>query len=161
MVIIIMGVAGSGKSTIGHLLADKIGCAFLDADDFHPQENIMKMSKGIPLTDKDRAPWLQALRAHVAGAVESKTDLVLACSALRNSYRETLTIDPDKVKFVFLDGDPAILAERLARRPNHFMKPAMLGSQLSVLEKPLDALKLDISQSPASMVAAIRSHLAI
>ena len=129
MVILIMGVAGSGKTTIGRALAASLGWSFRDADDFHPAANVAKMSAGQPLTDADRAPWLAAIRAHLDDKLARGENAVVTCSALRESYRAQLLADPARVKLVHLTGDPALLAARIADRTDHFMKPQMLASQ--------------------------------
>jgi len=135
-VVIIMGVAGSGKSTIGELLALRNGGNFYDADSFHPPENIAKMASGHPLDDNDRAPWLARLRTEVVDATPPGGFSVLACSALKRTYRKLLGVGTDGVVLVYLHGTPEILAARLAGRTGHFMKPGMLESQLATLEEP-------------------------
>ena len=155
MVIVIMGVAGSGKTTVGVALAARLGWSFRDADEFHPPENVAKMSAGIPLTDEDRAPWLAAIRAHIEGCLARGEGAVVTCSALRAAYREVIVADPARVKLVHLTGDPELLLARIAGRQGHFMKPAMLRSQLAVLEPPSDALAVDITPEPAVIVAEI------
>lgn len=149
-----MGVAGSGKTTVGRALADSLGWRFTDADDFHPPANIAKMSAGIALNDSDRDPWLAAVRDHIV----STDDLVLACSALKASYRARLIADPDRVKLIHLRGTREQIAARLAARTGHYASPSLLDSQLATLEEPSDALVLDIADSPAALVAAIRRH---
>jgi len=136
-VFIVMGVAGSGKSTIGAQLAHRLGAGFADADDFHPEANIMKMAAGIPLDDADREPWLDRLRREVIDATPAGKRSVLACSALKKRYRERLGVGSPGIRLIYLKGDAALLAERLASRPSHFMKAGMLESQLAVLEEPL------------------------
>ena len=158
-VIIVMGVAGSGKTTIGELLADKLGWQFNDADDFHPAANVAKMSAGEPLNDEDRAPWLAAIRAHIEACLASDTGAVVTCSALKKVYRDVLEVDAARVKFVHLDGSRELLWERISGRKNHFMKPAMLDSQLATLEVPDNALTVDIAPEPAAIVATICESL--
>ena len=155
MVIVVMGVAGSGKTTVVVALAARLGWSFRDADDFHPPENVAKMSAGIPLTDEDRAPWLGAIRAHIDGCLARGEGAVVTCSALRAAYRLIIVVDPARVKLVHLTGDPDLLLARIAGRQFHFMKPAMLRSQLALLEPPSDALVVDITPEPAVIVAEI------
>jgi gluconokinase len=154
-VVVIMGVAGSGKTTIGTLLADRLGWQFADADDFHPQANVNKMAKGIPLIDADRSPWLDALSAAISNWLSQNRRVVLACSALRETYRERLSIDKEQIAFVYLRGDFQTLEQRLVHRTGHFMSAGMLASQLETLQEPGDALHLDISQSPPQLVDEI------
>lgn len=161
MVIIVMGVAGSGKTTVGEKLAAALGWSFRDADDFHPPENVAKMSAGIPLNDHDRAPWLAAIRAHIDACLARGEGSVVTCSALKAAYRRVLVADPARVKLVHLTGDFALLAARIGSRQGHFMKPAMLHSQLAALEPPPDALAVDITPPPDDIVAHIRLALAL
>jgi gluconokinase len=161
MVILIMGVAGSGKTTIGRALAASLGWSFRDADDFHPAANVAKMSAGQPLTDADRAPWLAAIRAYLDDKLARGENAVVTCSALKASYRAQLVADPERVKLVHLTGDPALLAARIAGRTDHFMKPGMLASQLAALEPPRDALAVDIAPPPEKIVAEIRRALSL
>lgn len=161
MVIIVMGVAGSGKTTVGQALAATLGWSFRDADDFHPAANVAKMSAGQPLTDADRAPWLAAIRAHIDQNLARGSHAVVTCSALKEAYRAQLVADPARVKLVHLTGTPELLAARIAGRTDHFMKPAMLASQLAALEPPRDALAIDIAPSPATIVAEIRRALSL
>ena len=161
MVIIVMGVAGSGKTTVGEKLAAALGWSFRDADDFHPSENVAKMSAGLPLNDHDRAPWLAAIRAHIDACLAHDEGSVVTCSALKAAYRRVLVADPARVKLVHLTGDFALLAARIGSRQGHFMKPAMLHSQLAALEPPPDALAVDITPPPDDIVAHIRLALAL
>jgi gluconokinase len=156
MVIILMGVSGSGKTTIGRLLTDELGWNCADADDFHPPANITKMSAGQPLNDADRVPWLAALRAYIERALAADENALVACSALKESYRATLVVDPARVRVVFLHASRQLLLERLEQRSSHFMKAGMLDSQLATLEPPADALSLDVSAPPEELVAEIR-----
>ncbi len=137
--IIVMGVAGSGKSTIGALLASRNGGCFHDADDFHPPANLAKMAAGVPLDDSDRAPWLERLRQEVSDVAPVGGLSVLACSALKKNYRQQLGGGTSGVALVYLKGDAATLTTRLAARPNHYMKAGMLESQLAILEEPSPA----------------------
>ncbi|MBS0630577.1 MAG: gluconokinase [Verrucomicrobia bacterium] len=161
MVILLMGVAGSGKTTVGRTLAAQLGWPFADADDFHPAANVAKMSAGQPLTDEDRAPWLAAIRAYIEATLARGGSAVVTCSALKDRYRRAVVTDPARVKLVHLTGTPALLRERIGARQNHFMKPAMLDSQLAALELPADALAIDITPPPAEIAAAIRRALAL
>lgn len=161
MVILVMGVAGSGKTTVGRALAAALGWEFRDADDFHPPANIAKQAAGIPLDDADRAPWLAAIRAHLDEKLFRGENAVVTCSALKEKYRAQLVADPARVKLVHLSGTPALLAARIAGRTDHFMKPAMLASQLAALEPPRDALAVDIAEPPDKLVAHIRRALSV
>jgi gluconokinase len=161
-VVVIMGVAGSGKTTVGVALADALGWRFVDADDHHAPESIAKMARGEPLDDGDRWPWLDRLRAIVDGALAGQGKLVLACSALKSSYRARLA-GPDaggRVRFAYLAGTPELFRARLAARAGHFMKPAMLDSQVAALEVPADAIAVDAARPVADIVATIRAALA-
>lgn len=161
MVILLMGVAGCGKTTVGQALAAALGWSFRDADEFHPAANVAKMSAGHPLTDADRAPWLAAIRAYVDERLARQENAVVTCSALKENYRAQLVADPARVKLVHLTGDPALLAARIAGRQGHFMKPGMLASQLATLEPPRHALTVDVAGSPAETVTRIRKGLAL
>lgn len=160
-VLLVMGVAGCGKSTVGRALADALGWAFADADDFHPPANRAKMSAGIPLADADRAPWLDALRAHIAAALAADAPLVLACSALKQTYRDHLFVNRQRMRLVYLRGSRDLLAARLAARSGHFMPAALLDSQLADLEEPADALVAEISPPAPELVAKIRAGLGL
>jgi gluconokinase len=162
MIVLLMGVAGSGKTTIGRKLASELGWRFHDGDDFHPPANVAKMAAGSPLTDADREPWLHALRARIAASLDDGENAIVACSALKQTYRQILrpVTDP-RVRFVFLQGSRELLAERLAGRADHFMKPAMLASQLAALEPPADALVLDIAEPPEALIARIRQTFGV
>lgn len=159
MVIIVMGVTGSGKTTVGQRLADTLGWRFHDADDFHPPANKAKMHAGIPLTDDDRWPWLRALRVVIEQALADGAGAVVTCSALKRAYRDALAGGLAQVQYVHLTGDPAVLEARLAGRRGHFMNPALLGSQIATLETPADALDIDVALTPDQQVAAIRHAL--
>ena len=160
MIIVIMGVSGVGKTTVGEALAQQLGWSFADADDFHPAANVAKMRAGIPLTDADRAPWLQSLRATIEGWIASRRSAVLACSALKHAYREQLVVGPE-VKLVFLYADLELIADRMAARHGHYMNPALLQSQFDALEAPRDALSLDAARPVPELVAVIRTSLGI
>ena len=150
---IIMGVSGSGKSTVGRALAEKLGWDFFDADDFHPPENIAKMAAGIPLSDSDRTPWLAALSDQLFTTLKAGRHPVLACSALKETYRKQLLKGKDGVEIIYLKGNYDLIQARMAERQAHFMKPEMLKSQFATLEEPQNALVLDISISLDTMLA--------
>jgi len=158
MIIVLMGVSGSGKTTVGEKLAARLGCGFSDADDFHPAANVEKMRAGVPLTDEDRWPWLAALRAAMDGWQAAAEDLVVACSALREVYRQILSPKND-VAFVYLRGSPEVIGRRLRARQGHYMNPDLLQSQLATLEEPKDAIAVDVSATPAALVADIIARL--
>ena len=155
MIIVIMGVAGSGKTTVGSLLAQDLGWDFFDADDFHSQENREKMSRRIPLTDEDRSMWLIALRDLIKLQIKNERQTVLACSALKKSYRELLGIN-DRVRFVHLKGAYQLIEARLRERAGHFMSAEMLASQFEILEDPPDALTIEITKTPQEIADIIR-----
>lgn len=161
MVVVLMGVSGSGKTTIGKMLADDLNWQFHEGDDLHPQSNREKMSRGIPLTDSDRLPWLTSIRRLIERCLAGRVSAVIACSALKESYRQMLVVDPAKMKIVYLKGTPELLAQRIANRKGHFMPPALLPSQLDTLEEPRDAITVDISGTPNQIVDAIRRELAV
>jgi gluconokinase len=141
---IVMGVSGCGKTSIGKALAGRIGWDFYDADDFHPPENIAKMASGIPLTDADRAPWLAALHDLIRTCLAEKRPGVLACSALKEHYRQTLLSGNQGVQIVYLKGSYDLIWSRMQARAGHYMKPEMLQSQFAALEEPVNALVVDI-----------------
>ena len=153
-----MGVAGAGKTTVGKLLASQLGWEFADADDYHSAANIEKMRHGIPLTDADRAPWLQALRTLISGWLTARKNAVLACSALKQSYRDILRVSPE-VCIVYLKVSTQVLHQRLRERHGHFMAEAMLQSQLADLEEPENAVIIDADATPAAIVSQILSKL--
>lgn len=161
MIILLMGPAGSGKTTIGKLLAAQLSWDFADGDDFHPPANIGKMSQGIPLTDEDRLPWLQSIRDAMRQWQARGKSVVVACSTLKRSYRKLLGVGPDvkDIKLVYLKGAYDLLLERLHSRAGHYMKEQMLASQLADLEEPAYALTIDVSKSPEEIVSEIRKHL--
>jgi gluconokinase len=162
MVIVLMGVSGSGKTTVGRLLAAGLGWPFADADDFHPPANVEKMRAGVPLTDADRGPWLAALRDRVDAAAAAGENLVLACSDLKHAYQEYLEHDfPRDVRYVYLHGSEELIRERLAARTGHFMNPALLGSQFEALEPPADAARVEINAPPAAVAADVRRRLGV
>ncbi len=150
-----MGVAGSGKTTVGKALAEKLGWDFFDADNFHPPENIAKMAAGIPLNDSDRTPWLAALSDLLFATLKAGRHPVLACSALKESYRAQLLNGKTGVEVIYLKGNYDLLWSRLAERQGHFMKPEMLKSQFVTLEEPQNALTLDVSMPLEEMLALV------
>jgi gluconokinase len=160
MVIVLMGVSGSGKTTVGRALAAELGWKFYDGDDFHPRTNVEKMARGVPLDDADRAPWLEALRDLIKSCLARGEDAVLACSALKRSYREYLLID-ERVRLVYLKGDYELLEGRLERRRGHYMKAGMLDSQFAALEEPRRGLTVDVSPPPEKIVETIRKGLGL
>ena len=159
MIVVIMGVAGSGKTTVGRMLADEMSWGFVDADDIHPLANIEKMRDGVPLTDDDRAPWLRSLRIILLAHEASDESLVLACSALTEGFRAALRTGVDDLRFVLLQAEIDVIAQRLVQREHHFFKAELLDSQFVALEVPLDAIVVNASQSPHAIVAHIRREL--
>ena len=163
MIVIVFGVSGAGKTTIGKLLAEELGWKFYEADDFHPRANIEKMHSGRPLTDEDRWPWLERLREQVTRSLAAKEDAVLACSALKRAYRERLRVTDD-VKCVFLRGDYRLIEKQLRRRRGHFMNPELLKSQFADLEEPgadEDVLTVDLRRTPQELVEEIKAKLGL
>jgi gluconokinase len=161
--VIVFGVSGSGKTTIGKLLAQELGLRFYEADDFHPRSNVEKMRSGRPLTDEDRWPWLERLREQITRSLAAKENAVLACSALKRAYRERLGVSDD-VKFVFLHGDYELIERQLRRRRGHFMNPALLQSQFADLEEPKpdeDVITIDLGRSPQELVEEIKAKLGL
>lgn len=161
MVLILMGVSGSGKTTIGARLAQDLGWRFLDADDFHSAENIRKMAEGHPLTEEDREPWIERLRREITAALAAGESIAMACSALSAASRRMLAVDPNQVRFVYLKGSPALIRQRLRNRSGHFMKESMLASQFAALEEPEGALVVDIDDRPGAIVDKIRHGLGL
>ena len=154
-----MGVSGSGKSTVAAQLSVALGASFLDADDFHSAANIAKMSRGEPLDDADRAGWLMVLRQELDGALARGVRVVLACSALKNRYREKLGVGRSDTVLVYLKAPPEVLRARLRERPGHFMKESMLDSQLAALEEPTEAIVVDATVPLSSAIETILSAL--
>jgi gluconokinase len=158
MIIVLMGVTGAGKTTVGKALAGDLHWRVADADDYHSAANIAKMHAGIPLTDEDRAPWLQALHGAIVSWLAAGENVVLACSALKAAYRDQLLVSPE-VRLVYLRGDPSLFAARIASRHDHFMNPHLLRSQFETLEEPKDALTVDAGLSVTQIVSEIRRGL--
>jgi gluconokinase len=158
MFIILTGVSGSGKTTVGKALAMDLGWQFYEGDDFHSAANIEKMRRGEPLTEDDRKPWLDELRSVIQTALEDNQNGILACSALRRSYRARLRVN-DRVIFIHLAAPPDVIQHRLERRSGHFMNPLLLQSQLAALEPPQSGITLDASETPAVLVRRIRELL--
>ena len=154
MIVVVMGVTGCGKSTVGALLARALGAEFLDADDFHPPANVAKMSAGVPLEDEDRAPWLARLNAEL----RARPHVVLACSALKSAYRSALSAGLE-CRFVHLRGSPALIRARLALRRHRYMPASLLDSQFAALESPAGAIDIDVAPPAGECVAAILAQL--
>jgi len=158
MIVMLMGVCGCGKSTVGRALAEELGWGFLDADDLHPPGNVEKMASGVPLTDDDRWPWYDRIAAELRRVNTAGQHVVLACSALKQAYRERLARGGD-LRIVYLKGDAAAIEPRLASRRGHFMPASLLASQFATLEEPVDAIVVDVSQPLAAQVATIARAL--
>lgn len=158
MIVLLMGVSGSGKTTVGKLLANNLGWNFEDADEFHSPANIEKMSQGIPLTDEDRAPWLATLASAIRDWLSGSENVILACSALKQKYRDQLLID-QQVKLVYLRGSFELILSRLQQRGSHYMKAEMLRSQFEALEEPQNAIMVDIISPPADIAHEIEHRL--
>jgi gluconokinase len=161
VIVIIFGVSGAGKTTVGKLLAREFGWRFIEADDFHPPGNIEKMRSGNPLTDKDRWPWLERLRQQIEQLLSARENAVLACSALKRTYRDRLRVS-DEVKFVFLCGDYALVEKQLRSRHGHFMNPELLRSQFADLEEPKpdeDVATIELRRKPQELVEDIKAKL--
>ena len=161
MVVIIMGVTGAGKTTVGRALAEALGWEFHDGDELHSEASKRKMHLGIALDDVDRAPWLAAFRTLIQGMVSVGRNGVVACSALKQSYRDEIVVDPKLVKVVYLKGSKDVITERLRGRAGHFMNPDLLQSQIDTLEEPRDAIVVDILGAPEAIVKEIRSRLGL
>ena len=163
MVIVLMGVSGSGKTTVATRLAAALGWPFLEGDDLHPATNVAKMAASKPLTDEDRRPWLADLHARIEATLAAGGNLVVTCSALKQRYRQALQVTPSSVRFVYLHAESALIAERLRHRQGHFMKPSLLASQLATLEEPspTEALIVDAALAPEVMVTQIAKALGL
>ena len=161
MIIVLMGVSGVGKTTIGTLLAEDLKIPFYDGDDFHPQTNIAKMRQGIELTDSDRLSWLYTLHDLIQSLHDAQQSAVLACSALKSAYRHILQGTLTHVEFVFLTGNYELIHQRLQQRHNHFMSAALLESQFATLEAPEGVLTVEVGDSPAAIVQTIKQHLGV
>ena len=159
MVLILMGPMGSGKTTIGKMLAGKLGWPFYDGDSFHPKENVEKMRAGIALTDEDRRLWLEKLRDNIQRWLEQRQDTILACSALKQAYRDILGVDQETVRTVYLKGSYQLLSKRIEERQHPYMDKNLLRSQLDTLEEPKEGLRVDISATPEMIVRTIIQNL--
>jgi gluconokinase len=160
MVVVLMGVSGSGKTAVGTRLARALGAEFAEGDDYHPPANVAKMRSGEPLDDADRQPWLEALSREIGAWLDAGKTVVLACSALKQRYRDVLKAGRQGVRFVFLKGDEALIRKRLDGRRGHYMPASLLQSQLAALEEPGDAIIVGIEGTPDAIVAEIRQALA-
>jgi gluconokinase len=158
MIVIVMGVVGAGKTTVGKLLASQLGWEFADADDFHPPSNVEKIRQGLALTDEDREPWLDRLKEAIVRWIAAGKSVVLACSALKGAYRAKLCAGP-QVRFVYLKGSAALIAGRLRSREGHFAGESILASQLADLEEPETAITVEINDTPEHIVEEIRKAL--
>jgi gluconokinase len=160
MIVILMGVVGAGKTTVGTLLARELGWEFVDGDSFHPSGNVEKIRQGIPLTDADRAPWLQAIHDAIVTWLAQNHNVVLTCSALKRAYREQLCVSAE-VKLVYLKGSYELISQRLRSRQGHFATVEILASQFATLEEPEDAITVDTGQTPEQNVAEMRRRLGL
>ncbi|MEM7097674.1 MAG: gluconokinase [Pseudomonadota bacterium] len=161
MIIIVWGVSGCGKSTVGAMLAEKINGVFFDADDYHPQNNIQKMSQGIPLDDQDRKPWLERLVLLLKDSQQTEGHVVLACSALKAKYRAVLNVDSEAVRFVHLRGDFDLIASRLASRKHEFMNNSLLQSQFDTLEEDPGSLCVEVDLPPNGICCKVKAGLGV
>ncbi len=161
MIILLMGVAGAGKTTVGALLADDLGWPFYDGDAFHPAANVEKMRQNVPLTDADRLPWLTVLRRLIDDLVRQETSAVVTCSAIKQAYRDQLLDGPGDVRLVFLKGDFALIQEWMQKRRGHYFKADLLRSQFEALEEPTSGLAIDIAQPLEVIIEQIRQTLAL
>lgn len=161
MFVVVMGVSGSGKTTVGELLAVRVGWPFYDGDTFHTPENVAKMAAGTPLTDADRAGWLAVLAGLIRDGLSRGESGIIACSALKEAYRDSLRVDPSRVQFVYLKGSFDLIWERMLLRRHHYMKASMLQSQFASLEEPEGVLKCDITAAPEQIVDAIVAGLGL
>jgi gluconokinase len=161
VIFIVMGVSGSGKTTVGQLLASRLGCGFRDGDEFHPESNVSKMRSGTPLNDEDRRPWLLAIQAHMKAEHAAGRDGVVACSGLKEAYRDLLLRGEPWVRFIHLTGPREVIAERMQSRPGHFMPVTLLDSQLATLEPPTDAWVEDLRRAPEEIVENVLKRLRV
>jgi len=160
--IVVMGVSGSGKSTVAGLLAEKLSCPMLEGDSLHSAENIRRMASGIALDDADRGPWLRAIAQRIASASREGRSLVVSCSALKRRYRDILREGDPRLILVYLAGDPRLIGQRMSRRHDHFMPPALLDSQFKALETPdpdEHAIRCDIAENPQDIVQSVLGTL--
>ena len=160
LIIVVIGVAGSGKTTVGTMVADAMKCPFLEGDSLHSKANVEKMSQGVPLTDADRAPWLSAIHTHIVTASERGQALVVGCSALKQQYRNVLA-EGVPITWVYLKGSLELIRARLKQRHGHFMRANMLESQFAALEEPRDAIVADVSTPPSAIVQQILARLGL
>lgn len=163
MIVILFGVSGAGKTTVGQLLAEELGWTFYEGDDFHSQANIDKMHAGVSLTDEDRRPWLENLRGLIERCLAAKQNAVLTCSALKKSYRSYLRIN-EQVEFVYLRGSYDLIANQVRQRHGHFMNPELLQSQFATLEEPEtaeDVIAIDLGRDPRELMDEIRKKLRV
>ena len=161
MIVLIMGVSGSGKTTVGERLAKQLGCSFAEGDTFHPPQNVAKMQSGTPLDDADREPWLRSIAEQVDAAIAAKVPLVVACSALKARYRQILIGNRQNTHLVYLEGTPALIRQRMEARA-HFMPPALLKSQFAILEEPGEAeraIRIDVRQEPEACARLVIEEL--
>ena len=161
MIINLMGVSGSGKTTVGQQLAADLEWSYYDGDDFHSLKNIAKMSSGIPLTDEDRSIWLSQISQHIKKLMKSEENAVISCSALKQQYRRQLMIDSKLVKFVYLKGSEELIKKRLTSRAGHFMKAELLASQFESLEEPENAMIVEVNHSPEQISIDIQEYFGL
>ena len=161
MVVVVMGVSGAGKTVVGRRLASALGWRFVEGDDLHSEANRAKLTRGVPLDDADRAPWLAALRGEIQRTLAAGASAVVTCSALKRAYQRELVVDPERVKLVHLTAPQALLEERIGNRRGHFADPRILDSQLATLEPPEDAITIDVTPPPEEIVATIRRALGV
>lgn len=158
-ILIVMGVSGSGKTTVGRELAQALGWSFIEGDDLHTRSNVEKMAHGIPLTDQDRQPWLQAIRDRISELLAAGQSAVISCSALKKSYRDFLTAGCGEVGFIYLKGSFELMRERLAKRKGHYMPVDLLASQFKDLQEPDDAIVVDVNQASDAIVLQLQQAL--
>lgn len=161
MIIVLIGVSGAGKSTIGKLLADDLGWNFYEGDDYHPRSNVIKMERGIPLSDDDRWPWLRRIRRIINDLISTGQNGVIATSALKQAYRDELLGSEDDVNLVYLKGEYGLILSRLEERKDHFMKGGLLESQFQTLEEPIGAVTLDVTSDPVVIVGEVKQALGL